>query len=855
MPTGSTFSPCGLPSRITMILATAFAVSACSRPAAPTAPLIAKIETAAIGTAPDSAQKLQAYRQQALLNAGVSPQLAEITTPSASPIVMARVTLNKSSLFNRVFLYGADLQYSSVSDPGMSLMLQSLSTGHLPVFFRLVDDRLQMLADQRHLYESDVNHPERLVHEFRVVSQDDATVTVAFERASPIIATVLSDKKAPAPRTSWLRSAEYVAEGQYMMFETSIEMPDGSIAEFMETFFPRETVVPASAKPLFATADVEPLADRYRLLDSGELWTEVPGKGRVKTKIASRFDASAEKAVDWYVTPNVPDEYLVEIQTAIEGWNRYSQKMWGKDIVHFKGKMPAGMKLGDPRYNIVNWDSIAEAGAAYESQSADPFTGIQSHSLIYLPKAWVNIGKKYWNDGGPSEADHAKTQAVRDAISRASLLGQRLPVHCIEDGTELVSLEARTSVEDFSKELLKGVLFHELGHAMGLGHNFKGSLSFDPKDPKTMFSTSIMDYNQYHLEKVSFDALDSANGPLLEYDRQIISVLYNGGKDVSETDPKLPACADDESDSVDGGVDPLCIRYDAGHDATQQFVLAIELTKNLTAVNRTQLSLPAAIHALVSDLGDASAMKSKDSAKDAASKMTKALKGVVNFYYAGGAQGLGYMAKVNVRMLRQFKEDSLPKGYDEAAMRTRAIESIRYVAGLESLEAPAVQAIETYKQAAKAWLMATPYIATLSPEQQTSEVQAMLKDLGDMPASFSKTVLFAMRVKFFSELKASEKAPFYLLENGSQSPIDFERETAQILARAISEKSPAGATRTLDERQAAAKALKTFKGTAVGDALVTQATQALQTEAQSAHTLESRSNALSVLKLLTASDE
>ena len=79
--------------------------------------------------------------------------------------MVAKVTLSKAAILgaDKTFLYGADIQYSAQQDNDYSLILQSLALGHDIVRFRIVNDTLQMVADQTYLFESDVNHPERLL--------------------------------------------------------------------------------------------------------------------------------------------------------------------------------------------------------------------------------------------------------------------------------------------------------------------------------------------------------------------------------------------------------------------------------------------------------------------------------------------------------------------------------------------------------------------------------------------------------------------------------------------------------------------------------------------------------------------
>ena len=141
--------------------------------------------------------------------------------------------------------------------------------------------------------------------------------------------------------------------------------------------------------------------------------------------MAEHFDISQTPAnptgtIDWYVTPNITDEELKPVQLAVEGWNRYFKSFNGiqRKVVRFKGRLPEGIHLGDPRYNVINWDSRLVAGAAYETQATDPSTGKQSHSLIYMPAAWLQIGFDYWKNGQYSE--QANWKASLPPRSRAS---------------------------------------------------------------------------------------------------------------------------------------------------------------------------------------------------------------------------------------------------------------------------------------------------------------------------------------------------------------------------------------------------------------------------------------------------
>ncbi len=730
--------------------------------------------------------------------------------------LVSEVTLSKAAILNRDFLYGSDIQYSTMGDGAYSLILQAMTLGHVPAQFKVRGQTLQLVADQRIRFESDINHPERLINEFKILREDADTLTVQIDQASPVLATVLGGGAAAKPRTSWIRSLEFVSDGNYLLMESSIESAEGDVVEFMESLFPRDTLVPADYKPLLADEVREPLAGRYRFLSWGPVYMDFEADGkseRVQSQAANRFRVAEGELIRWYVTPNVPDEYLSEIRAGLEGWNRYSQAMWGKDFIRFAGKLPSGVKIGDPRYNVISWDSVAEAGAAYESQASDPLTGLQSHSLIYLPNAWLNIGRDFWKQGGLSDAVQESAGRLSKLVSERKFFGKGLPIRCLQDLSRHVSLESQADPESFAKELLKGVLFHEVGHALGLDHNFKGSLSLDLDDPAAAFSTSIMDYNQFHLERGAFVA-GSSEGPLLEYDRQIISVLYNEGKDVRASDPIVPACNDDETDSFTGGVDPFCIRYDAGQDPTEMLARTLRLASEEKFVLGKSRSLPASLKASVDSLGDPLELTEVSALKSRIEEVTEQVAGLATYYLLGGAQSVANLARSNLRSLYVFKDGVFTEARSAEAtqMRLRAWHGLEWVTALDTLPLEVQTALDHVVADAEAWLEKTPAFLAVAPDQKTDQKRELLAGLAGlkikMSANEDAALLVRLRRSVLSGLKRNAAAPFYF-EVSQLGVLDFEAKAIAVLSKMIV--SPlSGSPRAFTERLTAIDALKTF---------------------------------------------
>ncbi|MEN9836129.1 MAG: hypothetical protein RL011_2322, partial [Pseudomonadota bacterium] len=121
----------------TLWLTISLTVSACGPGAAIKWPLGKK------GNSPGTVTALETKPEASPAGNGGSAQFAaadersaELQASPASEAVSGTVTFAKSRLFDRQFLYGFDLQYTSGSDSKLSLLPQAQALGHVPCFFR-----------------------------------------------------------------------------------------------------------------------------------------------------------------------------------------------------------------------------------------------------------------------------------------------------------------------------------------------------------------------------------------------------------------------------------------------------------------------------------------------------------------------------------------------------------------------------------------------------------------------------------------------------------------------------------------------------------------------------------------------
>ena len=215
-------------------------------------------------------------------------------------------------------------------------------------------------------------------------------------------------------------------------------------------------------------------------------------------------DALSEpvKPIVWWIENTTPVEFKPIIKNAVLAWNEAFEKAGFKNAVEcYEQPDTASWEADDIRYNVIRWTSSPRPPfGGYGPSMVNPRTGeILGADImlefIYLTNRLV-LEKLYdiaaLDNYQPEQHLSNEQCSFGDAMHNNVLFGmQMLTVNGISD----------INKDEFLKQALYDLVLHEVGHTMGLMHNFIGSQlhsNDEMQDPvlgaTVGLTASVMDY-------------------------------------------------------------------------------------------------------------------------------------------------------------------------------------------------------------------------------------------------------------------------------------------------------------------------------------------------------------------------
>lgn len=353
----------------------------------------------------------------------------------------------------------------------------------------------------------------------------ETIITITGENAGPYLRSVV-----PTP--------SIITMHQHHSF---VELPDIEADRKSKAFTPREFDPRIGYGGIefydYATPISEPIVKKYI------------ARHRLKKKDPTSILSEAVEPIIYYMDPGAPEPIRSALMEGATWWNQAYEAAGYKDAFQVK-LLPADADPMDIRYNLVQWVHRSTRGWSYGASIIDPRTG-------EILKGKVTLGS---------------LRVRQDFLIAQGFIGN------YDTDTSKVQ-----EITQMSLDRLKQLSAHEIGHTLGLPHNYISSISG---------RASVMDYPHplISYSNGKFDLSRAYAMGIGEYDKASITWGYQDFPDnvnekaelekiVQNTLRKGLRFLTDQDARPEGSVNPHTHLWDNGGDAVTELKRVMELRK------------------------------------------------------------------------------------------------------------------------------------------------------------------------------------------------------------------------------------------------------------------------------------
>lgn len=216
----------------------------------------------------------------------------------------------------------------------------------------------------------------------------------------------------------------------------------------------------------------------------------------------------------YYIDRSVPAEYRQWVKEGIEGWNKAFEQAGFKNAVVAKEapENDSTWSAEDMRYSTVRWTAAHRMGFAIGPSQIDPRTGEILNADVLVSSEFVSGFLNEYSRLGP--------EAFAEQFRSMNLLHEAMPEQlrrgvCMAESGASMQLGFQHAVlsalgaiepgetlpEAYLGDAIRWLVLHEVGHTLGLRHNFKASsgVPYESLNDKTFTGQhglilSVMDY-------------------------------------------------------------------------------------------------------------------------------------------------------------------------------------------------------------------------------------------------------------------------------------------------------------------------------------------------------------------------
>ena len=313
-----------------------------------------------------------------------------------------------------------------------------------------------------------------------------------------------------------------------------------------------------------------------------------------------KYSEPVEPIVFW-LENTIPVEFRAAVERGILAWNKAFERIGYLNAIVVK-QMPddADWDPADTRYNTIRWMVQPQSAYAVGPSRANPYTGELYDADIRVSNDYIRF---YFDDFEDfispmmnqdledlwKEDDHQHTNDDNHICNYGEYLKHKMAFTWNYLISNQIVIDNEEEMMKFIEDGIVDLLLHEVGHTLGLRHNFKASSVFSyeqlsDSDFTNEFGVtgSVMDYNATNLLDGGTNYFQTKPGP---YDYWAIEYGYSDKPFTSKLndsewlesiasrslEPWLAYATDEDAYSTTRSIDPLTNTRDMTSDPIRYY--------------------------------------------------------------------------------------------------------------------------------------------------------------------------------------------------------------------------------------------------------------------------------------------